>query len=106
MIRRNDELALLYEKLRVQQSALKAGEIHYAARQDDLRLMKIKVRDLVRENALTAGSGSQIEDLKREILHLQKELLQEKTKVIPLPLPVCLCLWMCLSVSLSLSLCE
>eukprot|EP00605_Chrysophyceae_sp_TOSAG23-4_P002393 GSChrysophyteH1.ASY1.ANO1.2649.1 assembled CDS len=56
LIRRNDELALLYEKLRVQQSALKTGESQYSARIDDIRM-------------------------KREILQLQKELLQEKTKV-------------------------
>jgi hypothetical protein len=48
---------------------------------DDIRLLKIKVKDLVRENSLNKGSGAQIEDLKREILHLQRELLLEKTKV-------------------------
>jgi chromosome segregation ATPase len=81
LIRRNDELALLYEKLKVQRSALRHGEAQYTARMDDLRLLRIKVQDLVRENRLYSGSGDQISELKKEILHIQRELLQEKTKV-------------------------
>jgi chromosome segregation ATPase len=81
LIRRNDELALLYEKLRIQQSALKKGEVQYASRMDDIRLLRIKLQDTVREAGLNKGSGPQIEDYKREVLQLQRELLQEKTKV-------------------------
>lgn len=81
LIRRNDELALLYEKLRVQQSTLSAGEVQYAARIDDIRGLRMKVKDLSRELNVSKGSGAKIESLRREVLHLQKELLQEKTKV-------------------------
>eukprot|EP01033_Poteriospumella_lacustris_P007572 gene7572-5443_t len=81
LIRRNDELALLYEKLRIQQSALSKGEAAYASRMQDIRLLKIKLQDSVRENALNKGSGPQVDELKREILQYQRELLQEKTKV-------------------------
>jgi len=81
LIRRNDELALLYEKLRVQQSALSAGEAQYAARLDDIRALRMKVKDLARELNVSKGSGAKIESLRREVLHLQRELLQEKTKV-------------------------
>ena len=31
-------------QLRVQQSALKAGEVHYSARADDIRVLKIKIK--------------------------------------------------------------
>lgn len=81
LIRRNDELALLYEKLHVQQSALKAGEIQYNARVDDLRLMKLKIKDLTRELSRNKGNNGQVDELKREVLTLQREILQEKTKV-------------------------
>jgi competence protein ComGC len=81
LIRRNDELALLYEKLRIQQSALKKGEVQYARRLDDIRLLRIKLQDFVREGSLNKGSGPQIEEFKRDVLQLQRELLQEKTKV-------------------------
>ena len=81
LIRRNDELALLYEKLRVQESALKAGETQYSARIEDLRVMKVKIKDLARELQLSSGNGPLVEDLRRQLLQLQKSLLQEKTKV-------------------------
>lgn len=81
LIRRNDELALLYEKLRIQASALKKGEIQYIARLDDIRLLRIRLKDFMRENALSKGAGPQIMELKQELLQIQKELLQEKTKV-------------------------
>ena len=81
MIRRNDELALLYEKLHVQQSALKAGEIQYNARVDDMRLLKLKIKDLTRELSRNKGNNGQVEELKRELLTVQREILQEKTKV-------------------------
>jgi predicted RNase H-like nuclease (RuvC/YqgF family) len=60
---------------------MKKGEAHYLQRVQDIRLLKIKLQDLNRENALNKGSGPQVEEMKREILQLQRELLQEKTKV-------------------------
>ena len=57
LIRRNDELALLYEKLRVQESSLKAGEAQYVARVNDIRLLRIKVKELNREVMLSKGSS-------------------------------------------------
>jgi chromosome segregation ATPase len=81
LIRRNDELALLYEKLRVQQSALGAGEKQYGERLDDIRSLKMKIKDYVRELNTTKGSGGKTESLRRELLHIQRELLQERTKV-------------------------
>ena len=60
LIRRNDELALLYEKLRIQDSALRNGEIQYMNRLDDIRVMRVKLRELVRENTLTKVFSLQI----------------------------------------------
>lgn len=84
LIRRNDELALLYEKLRTQSSALKNGELQYAARLDDIRVLRLKVKELLRDVANTKGHADHTDEMRREILHLQRELLQEKTKVIAL----------------------
>lgn len=81
LIRRNDELALLYEKLRVQQSALRAGESQYSARIEDIRVLRLKLKDFERDIKLLKSTGNQSDDLKREILYLQKELLHEKNKV-------------------------
>lgn len=81
LIRRNDELALLYEKLRVQQSTLSAGEIQYNLRLDDIKILRIKLKDLQRELNIIKNNNHKIDGLKREVLILQKELLQERTKV-------------------------
>lgn len=81
LIRRNDELALLREKLRVQQSALKNGELQYQARIDDIRVLRSKVKELTKLTQNHHNSGGELDNMRRELLQVQKELLQEKTKV-------------------------
>ncbi|RLN50001.1 hypothetical protein BBJ29_002772 [Phytophthora kernoviae] len=81
LIRRNDELALLYEKLKIQQSTLSKGEAQYQERLQDIRVLKLKVTDLKRELYIAKHQVGQADELKREVYHLQRELLQEKTKV-------------------------
>lgn len=46
LIRRNDELALLYEKIKILQSTLAKGEMQYAERLEDIKLLKFKIGDL------------------------------------------------------------
>jgi len=81
LIRRNDELALLYEKIKIQQSTLAKGEAQYRERLEDIRLLKIKIADLRRELRVLRKSTSSIDTYRQEILRLQKELLGERTKV-------------------------
>merc|ERR1719446_336720 len=81
LIRRNDELALLYEKLKIQMSTLRKGEAQYAARVQDVRVLRLKVRDMQRELTIKDGSSNQLDDLRRELIAAQRELLQERTKV-------------------------
>lgn len=81
LIRRNDELALLYEKIKIQQSTLNKGQIQYRDRLNEIRVLKIKLNDLKRELSILKNSVSNIDVLKREVHHLGRELLQERTKV-------------------------
>mmetsp|Transcript_40025 Transcript_40025/g.89752 ORF Transcript_40025/g.89752 Transcript_40025/m.89752 type:complete len:912 (+) Transcript_40025:82-2817(+) len=81
LIRRNDELALLYEKLKIQMSTLRTGEAQYGARLEDLRVLRLKVKDLMRELALSRSQGGSVDDSRRELIAAQKELLLEKAKV-------------------------
>jgi chromosome segregation ATPase len=81
LIRRNDELALLYEKIRIQQSTLSKGEIQYRERLDDMRLLKRKIDDLKRQLQIRGNEVANVETLKHEVYHLQRELLQERIKV-------------------------
>jgi predicted RNase H-like nuclease (RuvC/YqgF family) len=81
LIRRNDELALLYEKMKIESSFLRRGEEQYAQRLQDIRMLKIKVKDLERELRLSRQKGSNARDLSRQLTRMQRDLLEEKTKV-------------------------
>ncbi|CAM6127709.1 unnamed protein product [Calypogeia fissa] len=81
LIRRNEELALLYEKVRIQGSTLLKGQIQYRDRLDELRVLKITLTDQKRQLALVHGSMKNIDVLKREVHNMSRELIQERTKV-------------------------
>jgi len=81
LIRRNDELALLYEKVRIQQSTLAKGEIQYRERIADIRALKLEINNTRRQLAIRQHEVTNIEALKNEVYHVQRELLQERTKV-------------------------
>jgi len=80
LVRRNDELALLYEKIKIQQSTLAKGEIQYRQRLQDIRLLKLEIKKLRREKAILNRNVSSIDDLRKEVYHTQRELLRERTR--------------------------
>ncbi|OON14691.1 hypothetical protein X801_09516 [Opisthorchis viverrini] len=80
LVRRNDELALLYEKIRIQQSLLDKGEREYNQRLRELNLLKEEVRKLRREKALLQSTATKIEDLKAEVHRVQRELVRQRTR--------------------------
>lgn len=81
LIRRNDELALLYEKLSIQASRLSKGETQYTERVQDIRLLRLKIKDLQRELTLARASASTAGVLKKEVEELQKELMKTQLKL-------------------------
>eukprot|EP00768_Dysnectes_brevis_P007462 gnl/Dysnectes_brevis/6311_a9692_277.p1 GENE.gnl/Dysnectes_brevis/6311_a9692_277~~gnl/Dysnectes_brevis/6311_a9692_277.p1 ORF type:complete len:889 (+),score=436.04 gnl/Dysnectes_brevis/6311_a9692_277:49-2715(+) len=80
LIRRNDELALLYEKIRIQRATLAKGERQYGDRIEDIRLLRIKLADLRRQLAALRRQASALGPYRQEIQRLQRELLDERTK--------------------------
>ena len=81
LIRRNDELALLYEKIKIQQSTLAKGEVQYRQRLEDIALLKVKINDERRQLYILKRQVKNIDTLKAEMIALEKELLEERTKV-------------------------
>jgi len=81
LIRRNDEIALLYEKNKILQNNRCRGELQYNARLDDIRILKIKMRDLKKRMATTTSGQAGVEDLSRTLTLVQKELIRAKLKV-------------------------
>jgi chromosome segregation ATPase len=81
LIRRNDELALLYEKIKILQSTLSRGQSQYRDRLNEIRILRIKLADLNRELTILRRSVADVNVLKREVHSLGRQLLQECTKV-------------------------
>jgi len=80
LVRRNDELSLLYEKIKIQQSTLNKGEIQYRQRVEDVRILKLEIQKLRREKSILNRSVATQQDLSREVYHTQRELLRERTR--------------------------
>jgi len=80
-VRRNDELALLNEKIRILESTLRMGEVCYNERIEDIKTLKLKVKDLHRQLVIRNSEVKNMKSLKVEVCNLQKDLLHERTKV-------------------------
>ena len=64
LLRRNTEIVLLDEKIKIQESTLDKGEIQYAHRLKDIRILKLEIKKMRREKTLLSKSVSNIHDLK------------------------------------------
>lgn len=80
LIKRNEELALLYEKIKIQKSTLKKGEIYYQEKVHDILNIRKEISKLKRELIASQCETACIPDLKREIYLLQKEHLEQQQK--------------------------
>lgn len=81
LVRRNDELQLLYEKIKIQQSTLTKGAVQFRETLGDVRLLKLKLAETKRELGLLRLGVANVDVLKREVHFLGRELLAERTKV-------------------------
>ncbi len=80
LVRRNDELALVYEKIRIQQSTLNKGELQYQSRLDDIRLLKAELKRLAREKTVLSKTVSNVDEVKVDLHRAQRDLLREKLR--------------------------
>ena len=81
LIKRNEELANLYEKIKIQQSNLGKGEVHYQEKVIECQLLRQKITELKKELMTAKQQVSCIPELKREVFSLEKDLMEAKTKV-------------------------
>lgn len=80
LIRRNEELALVYEKIRIQQSTLNKGELQYNERISDIRILKMEIKRLRREKTILSKTVSNVDQLRGEVVRNQRDLLHEKMR--------------------------
>lgn len=76
LVRRNDEIAGLNERLRVNQVCIDRAESEYNNRLDDIRLLKIELNNLRQHKNVLQKTIEDTVDTRTEVLHLNRELLQ------------------------------
>lgn len=80
LVRRNDEIGLLYDKINILEVTLHRGEYHYEKRLDDIRLLKLEIQKIRQEKDSLEKCISNMTDLKHEVFQLERELAQERLK--------------------------
>ncbi|KAL1494784.1 hypothetical protein ABEB36_010327 [Hypothenemus hampei] len=78
LVRRNDEIALLNEKIKILQSILNKGETQYDQRLQDIKLLKIEIKRLRQEKLLLNKQMNNTIDLRQEIFHLERDLTKAR----------------------------
>lgn len=81
LIKRNDELAQLYERIRIQQSMLKKGESQYNDKLQDIEQLSLRTSQLGDELEKMKAFASRLPDLKLLINKTQRELTKEQCRV-------------------------
>lgn len=81
LVRRNDEISILYNKIKVLEDIIQRGEKQYAQRCEEIRLLKLEVQKLNSEKVLLIKNIKNTSDIKLELSHLQQNLTREKLKV-------------------------
>lgn len=81
LIRRNDELTLLCEKIKILQGRLANAEVKFKDKEDELRLLKAKIAENKNRLTVISKEAGSVKDLKKEIYVLTSSLLQERLQV-------------------------
>jgi len=78
LIRRNDEVSLLHEKIMILTSDLSRSEQEFQETKELINKYIRENRNLVRELEIAKNYKTQAKDMAKEIINLNKELLREK----------------------------
>lgn len=81
LVRRNDEISLLYNKIKVLEDIIQRCEKQYTQRVEEIRLFKLEIQKLTNENLLLHKNINNTGNLKFDVIHMQQNLTREKLKV-------------------------
>ncbi|XP_030569679.1 cilia- and flagella-associated protein 58-like, partial [Drosophila novamexicana] len=81
MVRRNDEIVVIKEKLQIAQNALDNGTTQYNQRVEDIRLLKKEISNLYTERECLKHAIKSTADMRKEIVRLQRALNQERIRI-------------------------
>ncbi|XP_051778573.1 cilia- and flagella-associated protein 58-like [Erpetoichthys calabaricus] len=80
LIRRNDEVSLLYEKIKIQQIVLNKGITQYNQRLEDIRLLKVEIKNQKQEKLSLINKVGVVNRLRQELFQTRADLWREQTK--------------------------
>mmetsp|Transcript_19952 Transcript_19952/g.64959 ORF Transcript_19952/g.64959 Transcript_19952/m.64959 type:complete len:918 (-) Transcript_19952:40-2793(-) len=80
LIDRNDELCILYEKANIQEEVLKQGEMELKHRDDEIRMLKLELKEVQRSMDVTRKLLPRIPALDADIASLQQQLLETRKR--------------------------
>ena len=80
LIKRTDELHLLYEKIKIQQSGLAKGKIKYQQVNNTVNELRDEISQTKKDTILAKGEVKCIDELKKESISLYKEVQEERLK--------------------------
>lgn len=81
LIQRNDELHVLYEKIKIQRSSLRKGQRQFDDKHTEVLALQARIQRLTLERDASAHQLAHEDDLKHELHRLEQALLVEKTKI-------------------------
>lgn len=81
LVRRNDELTLLCEKIKILQSTLAKGEIQFKEKEAEIRLLITKIAENKNSLTILKRKAGDVGNLKRDIYTLTSSLVQERMQV-------------------------
>lgn len=83
LLDRNDEVCVLYEKLNLQRGVMLSGEAELAARDDDIRKLRIVLADMKRQVELGKKSVGRkdVEDSELRLENLKAEVRDARERV-------------------------
>jgi len=64
LVRRNDEVTLLYEKISIMNMTMRKGELQYKERLEDIRILKLEIRRLRTQNIRLEKSNEASDDIR------------------------------------------
>eukprot|EP00752_Nemacystus_decipiens_P010274 g9156.t1 len=81
LMKRNDELSLLYDKIRIQTSSLHQGEVRYQQLVNTIADLEGQIKSMERDLVQCASQAGDLNELKAASHKLEKDLRRERAKM-------------------------
>lgn len=81
LLDRDDELVSLYEKSKLQEEVLKAGEVELNKRISEVKVLELELEECVRKESLANATASKVPALDEQVTLLRQQLVEEKRKL-------------------------